>query len=98
MRAAALPAAWLTACDGMATGDKDGVASIFPSFTLTPGGVAAGYLQYAGDMVGSGYKLGALDGNKAAPDFGSGITGTARAAARACIRPRRSFRERSKKR
>jgi len=62
---------------GTATGDKDKIISSFPSFGYAASDVAAkrGFLQFGGDMTGSGYQLGELGISHG--KLGSGITGTA---------------------
>ena len=71
---------FVTALSGTASGDRDGLISAFPSFGVAagPSDQRRGFLQYAGDMVGSGAQLGewakwADSGAKP----GSGISGTA---------------------
>ncbi len=57
------------------SGDVDGVLSYFPSFRV--GNFTSsrlGYMQYNGDMVGSGYHLGEWDDKSSG--IGSGIKGT----------------------
>jgi len=59
-----------------ATGDKEKVLSIFPSFAVGTSTVTGqrGYLQYTGDMVGSNFHIGIWDDKT--KDISSGITGT----------------------
>ena len=68
---------WRGAAAGVSAGDKEGLASVFPSFAMPLENASAptrGYLQYEGDMVGSGYHLGQW--NHKATGVGSGVTDT----------------------
>ena len=68
---------WRGAAAGVSAGDKEGLASVFPSFAMPLENASAptrGYLQYEGDMVGSGYHLGQWDHK--ATGVGSGVTDT----------------------
>lgn len=61
---------------GTATGDKDKIISSFPSFGYSASSATKrGFLQFGGDMTGSGYQLGELGVSHG--KLGSGITGTA---------------------
>ena len=77
-----------SAMAGTSMGDVDGILSSFPSLGLpanatdrdaardaAPPAPARGYLQYNGDMVGSGYHVGQWDPTTGS--VGSGIKGTA---------------------
>ena len=59
-----------------ATGDREGVLSTFPSFTVGSSPITGrrGYLQYSGDMVGSKYHIGEWDDST--QGISSGIAGT----------------------
>jgi hypothetical protein len=63
-----------------ANGDRDSVLSAFPSFKVQAlddgaiGGTKRGYLQFAGDMVGSGFHVGEWSASSAG--IGGGIKGT----------------------
>jgi hypothetical protein len=59
-----------------ANGDRDSVLSIFPSFSVANSTVTGdrGYLQFAGDMVGSAFHLGQW--NSETTGITSGIKGT----------------------
>lgn len=67
---------------GTATGDRDGVLSSFPAFHVDNLPAAAssgdaprrGYLQFAGDMVGSGFHVG--EWSNKSTGVASGIAGT----------------------
>ena len=62
--------------DDTSTGDRDKLISSFPSFQVSNySSGRRGYLQYSGDMVGSGYHTGEWDDKSSG--VGSGITGTA---------------------
>ena len=68
---------WLGKTPGVSAGDREGLASVFPSFAMPLENSSAptrGYLQYEGDMVGSGYHLGQWDHK--ASGVGSGVTDT----------------------
>ena len=68
---------WRGAAAGVSAGDKEGLASVFPSFAMPLENSTAptrGYLQYEGDMVGSGYHLGQWDHKT--NGVGSGVTDT----------------------
>ena len=68
---------WRGAAAGVSAGDKEGLSSVFPSFAMPLENSSAptrGYLQYEGDMVGSGYHLGQWDHK--ATGVGSGVTDT----------------------
>jgi hypothetical protein len=75
---------WIGGAVDSSAHDKENLISTFPSFGMPAADTAAagssappprGYLQYHGDMVGSGYHIGKFDRNS--DGIGSGVSGTA---------------------